>query len=173
MAARMTPLGALTRGLVAGAVGTGAMTVHQELRRRMRQSRSHEGSSNGGGEQRDPWESAPAPAVVARRVIEGIFGREVGPEKIGLLSNVMHWAYGIGWGGVYGLVEGTADAGPIASGAAFGTGVWAASYAELVPMGLYEPPWEYPPETLANDLGYHLTYGVGTGLAFAAVRPSA
>jgi hypothetical protein len=51
----------------------------------------------------------------------------------------------------------------------FGTGVWAASYLELVPMGLYEPPWEYPATTLAKDLSYHLVYGVGTAAAYDAL----
>lgn len=54
-------------------------------------------------------------------------------------------------------------------GAAFGEFVWAMSYVELVPMGLYEPPWRYPPKELAFDLSYHLVYGAGTGLAHRVV----
>jgi hypothetical protein len=47
--------------------------------------------------------------------------------------------------------------------------VWAASYAELVPPGLSEPPWKYPLGTLANDLGYHLSYGTGVAAGYALV----
>lgn len=53
----------------------------------------------------------------------------------------------------------------------FGTGVWLVSYLTLVPMGLYQPPWRYPPGELALDLSYHLAYGVGTGVAFELVAP--
>jgi hypothetical protein len=46
------------------------------------------------------------------------------------------------------------------------------SYAQLVPMGRYEPPWRYPAEDLALDLSYHLAYGIGTGVAFELVAPA-
>lgn len=36
-------------------------------------------------------------------------------------------------------------------------------------MGIYEPPWKYPARTLANDLGYHLSYGAGVALAHSAI----
>ena len=36
------------------------------------------------------------------------------------------------------------------------------SYAELVPLGLYAPPWTYAPKDLALDWSYHLAYGAGT-----------
>ncbi len=40
------------------------------------------------------------------------------------------------------------------------------SYVQLVPMGLYELPWKYPPKDLALDLSYHLVYGAGVAGAF-------
>ncbi|MBD0318367.1 MAG: hypothetical protein ICV71_07550, partial [Thermoleophilia bacterium] len=48
----------------------------------------------------------------------------------------------------------------------FGLGVWAQSYATLVPMGLYEPPWHYSARTIAKDVSYHLVYGAGTAAGF-------
>ena len=145
------------------------MTLHQELASRLRDG----SSSSEDGEDGDPWESAPAPAVVAKRLLEGLFQQEVPAERIGLLTSVVHWGYGTLLGGVYGLVQGTLRARPLLVGPAFGAGVWAASYVQLVPMGLYEPPWAYPVGTLANDLGYHLTYGAGVAAAFEALaRPN-
>jgi hypothetical protein len=162
-----TPLGAAARGLLAGVAGTAAMTVWQELSGRLLGSGDGGEERNGGDA--DPWEGAPAPALVARRVLEGVFGREVSPDRIPLLTNLMHWGYGTGWGVAYGLLQGTVRANPVLHGALFGTGVWAASYLQLVPMGLYEPPWEYPATTLAKDLSYHLVYGVGTAAAYDAL----
>jgi hypothetical protein len=49
---------------------------------------------------------------------------------------------------------------PRSLGPLFGLGVWAVSYAELVPLGIYEPPWNYPLGSLVDEIGYHLTYGL-------------
>ncbi len=67
----------------------------------------------------------------------------------------------------YGVAVGSGA--PLA-GAAFGTGAWAASYAELVPLGIYQPPWRYPAKELALDLSYHLVYGLAVAGAFAVLE---
>ncbi len=163
----MTPLGAVARGVVAGAVGTAAMTAWQKLSARLQQSSPEDPDADSQGS--DPWESAPAPAQVAKRLIEGLFQREVGADKIPMLTHVTHWGYGTVWGAVYGLVHGSIGGRPLRQGVVFGTGVWALSYVELVPMGLYEPPWRYPPRELALDLSYHLVYGAGVATAYASM----
>ncbi len=164
MSSQMTPLGAAARGIVAGVAGTAAMTAWQEVVNRFKPARG--ASDAAAPEMQDPWEEAPAPAKVARRVIEGVFQREVRPEQIQLLTHVTHWTYGTAWGAIYGLIAGTIGASTLKAGAAFGSGVWAMSYVQLVPMGLYEPPWKYPIKTLAEDLSYHLVYGAGVAAAF-------
>jgi hypothetical protein len=166
--ARVSPLGAVTRGVVAGLVGTAAMTAHQEIRARIREAR-HPAGERTGEEPVDPWQSAPAPAQVARRVLEGVFQRQVPPEEISTLTNAMHWTYGAGWGAVYGLLRSSIGGSSAAFGPAFGFTVWAMSYVELVPMGLYEPPWDYAVTSIANDIGYHLTYGTATAMAYAVL----
>lgn len=159
----------MARGLVAGVVGTAAMTAWQELSAKL-QSSGEDGTQQ--AHPQDPWENASAPAQVAKRVSEVVFGREISSDLIPVLTNVMHWAYGTGWGAVYGLVTGSnGKRRPLRRGALFGAGVWMTSYAQLVPMGLYEPPWKYAPTELAMDLSYHLVYGAGVGLAFAAPKP--
>jgi hypothetical protein len=167
---RPTPLGAIGRGLVAGAIGTAAMTAWQTLAAKLQESgEESEGSSSEGSsaeEKKDPWEEASAPAKVAKRVLEGVFQEQVGPERIGFLTEAMHWGYGTSWGAAYGVLAGTAGRSTLRGGLAFGTGVWASSYAQLVPMGLYEPPWKYPPKTLALDLSYHLVYGSAVAAAY-------
>jgi hypothetical protein len=171
---RVTPLGAVARGIAAGVIGTTMMTVWQELS--MRLQNSHEDASSDretepGGEQQqsDPWEQASAPAKVARKFLEGVFDEHVPPERIGLLTNAMHWGYGTGWGAVYGLIQGTKPGPAQRRGLLFGNAVWATSYLTLVPMGLYQPPWKYSPKELALDLSYHLAYGAGVGAGYAAV----
>jgi hypothetical protein len=84
----------------------------------------------------------------------------------------MHWLYGVSWGVCYGVAAGPRALHPAASGVTLGTGVWGASYAELVPLGVYDPPWRYPAKQLALDLSYHLVYGLGVAGAYAALNRS-
>jgi uncharacterized membrane protein YagU involved in acid resistance len=157
------PIAALLRGVVAGVVGTGAMTAAQVLPQKLQSADEQPGG--GDDEPQDPWEQAPVPALVAKRIAEGVFHKEIPADKIDLVTNVMHWSYGTTWGGVYGLLHERAAERPLRSGMTFGIGVWAMSYLQLVPMGLYQPPWEYDPRELSMDVGYHLAYGAGAGLA--------
>jgi hypothetical protein len=163
----------VVRGLAAGAAGTAAMTGHQEIRDRLARGDAEPGSAedaNGdGGEREDPWESAPAPAQVGKRLIEAVLGWRVPPEAIPLLTKVMHWSYGTLWGGVYAVGRESSRTQTRLAGPVFGLGVWATSYAQLVPLGIYEPPWRYPWQTLADEIGYHLTYGITVALTYALV----
>lgn len=174
MTTHLTPVGAVARGLAAGVFGTALMTIAQELSVKLQapQDSDQQGDDQQSDEQRgdeqpdeDPWEQASMPAKVGRRISEGVFEREVSPERISLLTHVMHWAYGTAWGTVYGLIGGTFRPRPLPAGLSFGGAVWAMSYVQLVPMGLYEPPWKYPRKDIAMEVGYHLVYGVGVASA--------
>jgi uncharacterized membrane protein YagU involved in acid resistance len=155
----VTPLGSVGRGLAAGVLGTAVMTGWQILA--AKPQGSEEVAENASSVPADPWEQASVPAKVAKRVGEGVFKRDVSPDLIPLLTNAMHWGYGTGWGSVYGLVAGSRGRSRLRDGALFGAGVWVMSYVQLVPMGLYDPPWTYPAKELALDLSYHLAYGAG------------
>lgn len=161
----MTPLGALARGILSGAAGTLAMDL--VLYRRHRR---------GGGEQPfvqwelssglRSWDQAPAPAQMGRRLVEGVFQREVPASRAALVNNVMHWAYGLGWGAQYGIVAGSFPLPRVRHGLAFGSLVWLSDYAVLPLAKLYKPIWEYDTKTLANDLSAHWVYGLGTAATF-------
>jgi Protein of unknown function (DUF1440) len=144
-----TPLRVVARGLAAGAVGTAAMTAAQNA---YLKAQGKEPSST--------------PAEVGRRIIEGVLQRKVPEERMGLLNNVMHGLYGTSWGAVYGLLHASRRSGPTRDGAAFFALVWGASLVHLPAMGLAPPVWEYPPEELASDAGFHVVYGIGVALAY-------
>ena len=168
MSTHHTPLGAVVRGIAAGVVGTGFMTLAQTLPAKLQSSDggSQDEHSDQQHDEQDPWEQASAPAKVAKRISEGVFDHEVSPERIPLLMHAMHWGYGTAWGAVYGIAQARAPAAPLRHGLLFGTAVWAMSYVQLVPMGLYELPWKYPPKDIAMEVGYHLAYGVGVASTF-------
>jgi hypothetical protein len=153
----------LLRGVVAGIAGTGAMTAYQLAVAKLQGK-----SLSTPVPQR--WADAPAPAQVAKKAADAIGqGQRLRREHVPLVTNVMHWLYGITWGAFYGLAARTAYSDPVVGGLAFGMGVWGASYAELVPLGVYKPPWRYPPQELAVDLSYHLVYGLAVATAYAAL----
>lgn len=159
---------AVKKGLVAGLIGTAAMTVAQELYAKLQ---SGEGDAEGGRAVEDPWEQASAPARVGKRIAEGVFQKDVGEEMIGPFTHGMHWGYGTVNGGVFGLIQPSlGDGHPIRNGLGFGAAVMASSYVQLVPMGLSEVPWKYSPRDLATELGFHLAYGLGVGLGWVLVR---
>jgi hypothetical protein len=65
----------------------------------------------------DDWSKAPAPAQIGKRLYEGFFQRELPPTWAAFTNNVLHWAYGLGWGALYGLVAGSVRPPRIRSGA--------------------------------------------------------
>ncbi|HKN50648.1 MAG TPA: hypothetical protein VJ010_10525 [Actinomycetota bacterium] len=160
-----SPLGAIVRGAIAGAAGTAAMDGAQYAQYR-----------RGGGtrpfvawetsEGLDDWDSAPAPAKLAKRLFEGMAQRELKPDKARLANNATHWATGIGWGAAYGVLAGSLGTRRVRYGLLWGAIVWASSYVVLPAFGLYKPIWEYDAPTLAKDLSIHLAYGVTTAAAF-------
>ena len=148
-----TPIGAVGKGLVAGAIGTGAMTAYQMAVAKARDS----GSST-------------VPAEVGKRVVRGVFQRRVSEERTDQINQAMHWGYGTSWGALYGIAEASVDRSPVRHGLVLGALVWGASLIELPAMKLAPPVWEYPPAELALDVSFHLVYGISVAIAFRALR---
>jgi hypothetical protein len=112
------------------------------------------------------WESAPAPAQVGRRVVEGFLQRQLSPDRARLTNNVVHWAMGVGWGALYGILADSARRPRVRYGLVLGPAVWATGYVVLPFAQLYKPIWEYDAATLAKDLSAHVVYGLGTAAGF-------
>jgi hypothetical protein len=131
---------ALVQGAAAGAVGTATMDLVMFVRYRRgggRQSLYTWETAEGVAK----WDDASAPGQVGRMVVRAVSGRDVPDQWARTLTNVVHWATGIAWGGEYGLVL------PLAS--------------------VYKPIWDYDAATLVNDLTAHLAYGAAVGMEFA------
>ena len=168
--ATLSPLGALFRGIVAGAVGTAALDTVQFIAYRM-----------GGGDSSatawefseglSRWEDAPAPAQVGRRLTEGLFDIKIPPSDARLVNNVTHWAFGTLSGTLYGLIAGSLRKQKVLYGLPFGASVWAGGYVVLPAAKLYKPIWEYDAKTLANDLSGHLVYGLATATTMRLLSP--
>jgi hypothetical protein len=151
--------GRVLRGAIAGVAGTIALDLVWYARYRRDGGESlftdwevvHDLNS---------WEDAPAPGQVGRKIVRGVTGRDVPVEQAAALSNVMHWAYGVGWTTGYSLL--TSALGrhrPAWQGPAFGAVVWSSDYVTLPLAGVYEPIWKYDVPTLWKDLSAHLVFG--------------
>ncbi len=158
-------LDSILRGVGASALGTLAMDA--SLYRRYR---------HGGGNAAFPewesseglvsWENAPAPALVAKRLIEDVLHRDVSPRYARVLNNATHWGFGLAAGAGYGLLLGSRQKSKVWYGVPFGAAVWGSGYVVLPLFGVYEPIWKYDLETLGKDLSAHLVFGTATAAAF-------
>ncbi|MDZ7675328.1 MAG: hypothetical protein U5K30_09695 [Acidimicrobiales bacterium] len=156
---------AVTRGMVAGAVGTLAMDLvwYSRYRRGGGQDGflDWEFSSSTTG-----FENAGAPAQVGKRIVHTVTRKDLPDRVAGLTNNMVHWATGSQWGALYGIVtRSTTDPSP-AHGPLLGPAAWGTAYALLGAAGIYEPIWRYDTKTLAKDLSAHLVFGVATAAAY-------
>ena len=159
----MKPAAAIGFGVVAGAAGTALMTAYQEGIARAT------GSGDGGSKEPRTWAEAPAPAQLVKKVSEGAFGHRIVKRQAPMITNAVHWTYGTALGAAYGVLQSRLRMHPLLHGPLFGTAVWGLGYATLAPLGIYEPPWESPPKTLAKDWSYHAVYGLGVASVFDAL----
>lgn len=139
---------AVGKGLLAGAVGTAAMTVSSTLEAKLRDR-----------------ESSTAPADAAAKVLGVAPASEAGEARF---SNLVHWAYGTGWGAVRGLLDGLRLNGSAATASHFGA-VWGSGLVMLPALEVAPPLREWGAEELAIDAFHHLVYATVTGLAYSAL----
>lgn len=163
----MTPVAAVVRGVLAGAAGTVAMDLVWYAR--YRRGGGTDGPLQwefGGAED---WNKVSAPGQVGKRLVEGFTQRELSPHWAPLTQNVVHWAYGLFWGSLYGIIAGSLRSPRIAYGLPFGAAVWLSDYVVLPLARLYKPLWAYDAKTLAKDLSAHFAFGAGTAGTFRAL----
>lgn len=136
---RPAAFGSVLRGAFAGLAGTAAMDVSQYLRHR----------ACGGSDRLIAfefrgvrgWETAPAPAQVARRIVEGFLRTRLPDDAANLANNVMHRGYGVSWGAGLGLPDGSGPPARLWWGPPFGTADFLAGYVVPPFTGLYRPIW--------------------------------
>ena len=170
----MSTLGSTIRGVAASGLGTLAMDA--SLYRRYRYDGGNAAfpgweSSEGVAS----WDKAPAPALVAKRLLEGVLKHELPPRYARFLNNATHWGFGLAAGAGYGLLFGSRRKPKVWYGLPFGAAVWGSGYVVLPLLGVYEPIWKYDIETLENDLSAHLVFGTATAATFwllATVPPT-
>jgi hypothetical protein len=145
---------AIGDGLVAGAIGTAAMTVSSTIEARLR---------------RRAASTAPARATAKALGIKA-FDNGIAEAHFNDLS---HWGYGTGWGIVRGILGATGMPAAKAT-AAHGAAVWGSAAVTLPALDVAPPFVFWGRREVAIDVFHHAVYAVATGLAYelvAAQRP--
>jgi len=136
---------AIGKGLVAGAVGTAAMTVSSTVEMKLR---GREASS--------------APADAAAKVLGIDFDND---EDKSRFANVVHWSYGTGWGAVRGLL-GALGLHGVGATSAHLAAVWGSELVTLPALDVAPPVTEWGAEEVAIDFFHHTVYAVATSLTY-------
>jgi hypothetical protein len=140
---------AIGDGLVAGFLGTAAMTVSSTVEARLR----HRAPS-----------TAPARATAKALGIRA-FDSDLAEARFNDLS---HWGYGTGWGVVRGLLGATGMA-PAKATAAHGAAVWGSAAVTLPALEVAPPFVFWGRAEVAIDVFHHAVYALATGLAYEVV----
>jgi hypothetical protein len=134
------------KGLVAGFIGTAAMTLSSTVEAKLR------------GRQAS---SAPARATAKMLGIKS-FEDDIAAARFNDLS---HWGYGTGWGVVRGLLA-AAGVPPRAAAAAHGAAIYGAAQVTLPALEIAPPVVFWAKEEIAIDAFHHAVYAAGTGIAY-------
>lgn len=164
---RATPLGAFCAGLVAGVAGAFTTSLYFKLTKEMAPAPEPDAFAPAEPEQRN---EAPT-QTVARRTVEHLARRAPLDDKE-RAGELVHYAFGALWGGIYGLVAGTFPRARTAlGGAVFGTVVWAVSDNLILPaFRLSAWPRAYPLRVHAYAVGAHLVYGTTLAATYGTVE---
>ena len=142
-------VGALSRGMVAGAIGTIAMTVSERL----------EMAVSG-------REASQVPGQVGAHLLPG-----QDPDSsadVARLNAPVHWAHGISMGAVRGALDMAGVRGPEASIAHFLL-LWGGDAALYRALGVADLPWRWDADELASDVLHKGLYAMTTGAVYDAL----
>ena len=139
----------IARGLVAGAIGTAAMTVSSTLEAKLRGR-----------------EASTAPADAAMKVLGIESFCDDGAKS--RFSNAVHWSYGTSWGVPRALLD-AAGLDTAAATAAHGGALWGSEQVMLPALGVAPPLWKLGAVEVAVDALHHLVYTVAASVAYEAM----
>lgn len=166
---RPTPLGALARGLLAGAFGSAVQDLFFQVTGKFAPRTPKEVFTPPEREQLEESETQ----TIARRFMNDFLQRPISDAGKARGATVVHYAFGAALGGAYGLLRESVPALRRPAGAlAFGLGAWVVGDNLVVPaLKLGAWPQAYPLKTHAYAITAHLVFGAAVWGAYEAMRP--
>ncbi len=135
-------------GVMAGLVGTAAITVSQMIEMKA-----------------DGREPSTAPVDAVSKVMDM---EPTDEEKKAKVSQQIHWAYGTSWGVARGLISFIGLKGWKATLVHFAS-IWGTEMMMLPALDLAPPATEEDAKTISIDGLHHAVYAIAAGLAFDAI----
>ena len=139
-------LRALVRGMVAGAVGTVALTVAEQVDMKITGRKSSD-----------------VPGQVGAHLLPG-----KDPDSavdVAALNTPVHWVHGISMGAVRGILDAAGVRGPAATAAHFAL-FWGGDAALYKTLDIAEVPWKWSGSELASDVFSKGVYAIVTGMVY-------
>ncbi len=166
----------LAVGLVAGLVASWTMNLFQAMWSKQEVGVEKPHGAQGikpyaeGQESRQAIEKAPEDKVkqdddptekVAEAITESVFDRRLKESEKEPAGAVVHYAFGMATGGIYGALAEVAPVVTAGAGLPFGAVFWLVADEIAVPaLGLSKKPTEYPLSTHAYSLCSHFVYAL-------------
>lgn len=165
---RISPLRALISGLVAGAAGSAVQSLFFRATARIAPPQPESAFAPPEPEQ----EGELPTATVARRFVEGFMAGELDDDAKHRSANLVHFAYGSLWGGLYGIIGETFPAVRSPLGMlAYGSAVYGLSDDVILPaFKLSAWPGAYPVKSHLYWWAAHVAYGAGLWGSYEAMR---
>jgi uncharacterized membrane protein YagU involved in acid resistance len=164
------PWKGLAAGLVAGFVGTAAMTAFQVAWLKGK-AELQKIEADDPSDVQQSVEGESATAKVADIVSSDVRGHKLSKAEQEPASYAVHFLFGTLVGGLYGITSEYLPVARLGSGLLHGLGVWVAADATALPaLGLSRPVTERSPGELAYELGAHSVFGVASELSRKVVR---
>lgn len=139
---------AVGHGLLAGAIGTAAMTVSSTIEMKLRNR-----------------EASPTPAKAAAKVL-GVEPK--GEQEQHRFANFVHWSYGTMWGVPRALLGLTPLSTLAATAVHFGM-VWGNALLMLPTLKVAPPPTQWGTKELGIDGFHHAVYATASALTYRAL----
>ena len=140
---------AIVKSLIAGAIGTAAMTLSSTAEARLRKRE---------------------PSTVPAEAVRKILGLEpAAPDAAAKLTTVVHWVYGTSWGAVRSVLGVLGLRAPIAAAAHF-SALWGSELVMLPALDVTPPIKQWSRTDLAIDATHHFVYVVATSGAYTLLN---
>jgi uncharacterized membrane protein YagU involved in acid resistance len=154
----------IAAGLIAGAVGAGAMSlVHKGITA----ATSGAPPPPAAQQQQNEDPTVKVADTITRRVVH----RALPDDKKPFAGNIVHYAFGAGVGGLYGGLAAVMPRVTRGLGLPFGAAVWLGAHVTMVPaFGLAPPVSRQPRPKEALELMLHLIYGAVTETTRRLIR---
>jgi hypothetical protein len=145
--------GKIGMGLIAGLLGTAAITASQRIEMRLRQR---------------PPSNAPATAASKVLDVDDVLEQADDTQKR-RLSQIVHWGYGTIWGGARALLDVIGLEGIGATLAQFAA-IWTTAVTVMPSLEGSKPVTEWKPQEVAISAVHHAVYAVTVDLVYELLK---